>query len=328
MLRNGELRFRETPHGEKMNKLKAAVIGVGYLGRFHAEKYLNNPAVELVGLSDANLEQLKKVGTELKVTTFPDPQSLIGQVDAVTIAASTQAHFELGKLFLNSGIAVNLEKPLAATLSQARELVELAQRKKTLLCTGHIERFNPSLRHLKSLLKTPLHLDLIRHTGFRARGADVSVLHDLLIHDLDLIHWLTGSEVVSLKAAAVKVLQPTWDAVEVWMELANGAQAHLTASRVSSVPRRQVRVLQASEVITVDSSQGSLEVVSKTGKAEEPLKFQNLQVEKADALQAETDAFVNAAMGRAEPAVTGADGLRVLELIEKIESLVAAGPCP
>ncbi|MBX3039328.1 MAG: Gfo/Idh/MocA family oxidoreductase [Bdellovibrionaceae bacterium] len=302
--------------------IKAAVIGVGYLGRFHAQKYSNNPSVELVGVCDHNPENAKLVAGELQTKAFEKPQDLIGQVDAVTIAASTQAHYELGRLFLEAGIPVNLEKPLAATLPQARELVDLAAKKQTLLCTGHIERFNPSLIELKKTLKKPVAFDLIRHTAFRARGADVSVLHDLMIHDLDLVLWLTGGKVTSLTASGSKVLQPTWDAAEVSLELSTGALARISVSRVSNRPARMVRVLEKGTSITVDSGALTMEIVTPSGGTAEPLATETLQVAKRDALQDETDAFVNAVMGKASPVVTGEDGLIALELVTKIDEAI------
>lgn len=307
-------------------KLRTAVIGVGYLGRFHAQKYLNNPATELVGVCDARFEQAQTVAQELRTQAFARPQDLLGKVDAVTVAASTQAHYEVGKLFLEAGIPVNLEKPLAATLGQAEELVNLASRQNVVLCTGHIERFNPSLRELKGCLRQPRALDLIRHTGFRARGADVSVLHDLMIHDLDLVLWLTGAEVKNFSASGVKVLQPTWDAAEVCLELSTGAMARISASRVSHQPLRQVRVLQEGESITVDSGALTLEVTRAAAAGSvDPLAISKKQIDKTDALQAETDAFVAAVLGQAPPVVTGADGLKALELVTQIDQALQRG---
>lgn len=308
-------------------KLKTAVIGVGYLGRFHAQKHAQNPAVELVGVCDGRLEQAEAVAHELKTSAFKDPRDLLGKVDAVTIAASTQAHYELGKMFLSEGIPTNLEKPLAATLQQAQELVEMAARKKALLCTGHIERFNPSLVALKKEIQRAQSLQLVRHTGFRARGADVSVLHDLMIHDVDLILWLTGSHVKDFKASGVKLVQPTWDAAEVHFDLANGTQAHISVSRVSQQPLRQVRALESGRVITVDSGNLKMEIVSaRPERGEDPLQVETRQVEKVDALQMETDAFIAAVLGKAPPAVTGEDGLKALELVTQIDLALQGRP--
>lgn len=293
-----------------MSRLRAAVVGVGYLGRFHAQKYKAlGGDVELVAVCDANREACDAVAKELSAKAVYDARELIGQVDCVTVAASTQAHYALGKLFLEAGIPLNLEKPLAATSEQARELVTIADNKKTILCTGHIERFNPAVVQLKKMLKKPVFFDLIRHTPFRERGADVSVVHDLMIHDIDMLHWLTGARVQSVKASGHALRTKTWDSAEVFVEMDNGMKARLSASRVSSRPARSVRVLDEGQILFADT--GALEIETVTA---ETVK---VTCEKTDALQAETAAFVAAVRG-AQPVVTGGDGLRALLVVDEI----------
>lgn len=304
-------------------KLRAAVVGVGYLGRFHAQKYKNNPDVELVAVCDGRAEQAESVARELSTKAVSDPRDLVGQVDLVTVAASTKAHFDLGRLFLEAGIPLNLEKPLAATVAQARELVELAERKKTLLCTGHIERFNPAITALRSVLGQPRFLELTRHTPFRARGADVSVLHDLMIHDLDLLLWLANSGIKSVRAAGVKVISPDWDAVDAWIEMENGLTARLSASRVSSRPVRAIRVLEDGRTHQADTGLLEVDTIEPIAfDAAEPLKIAKMAPAKVDALQLETDAFVAAVRG-GKPVVSGADGLKALEAVDRIERALA-----
>lgn len=304
-------------------KLRAAVVGVGYLGRFHAQKYKNNPAVELVAVCDGRAEQAQAVAAELGCEAVTDPASLIGRVDLVTVAASTQAHYALGKLFLEAGVPLNLEKPLAATAAQARELVELAARQGVVLSTGHIERFNPSIVALKEQMKAPRFIDLIRHTGFRARGADVSVMHDLMIHDIDLLHWLTGSRVKDLRASGVKVIAKTWDAVEVFATMENGMQARLSASRVSSRPQRAIRVLENGRALQADTGILEVDLIEPVAfDAAEPLKISKVAPAKVDALQLETDAFVASVREKRAPVITGADGLAALEVVERLEKLL------
>lgn len=300
--------------------LRAAVVGVGYLGRFHAQKYKTLSGVELVAVCDASREQADKVAAELGVRALTNPTELIGAVDMVTVAASTRAHYELGKQFLSAGIPTNLEKPLAATSAQAKELVELAAQKKTLLCTGHIERFNPAIRELKNNFKSPSFFDLIRHTPFRERGADVSVIHDLMIHDIDLLLWFTGSRVRSVRASGHALKTKTWDSVEAFIELENGQTARLSASRVSSRPQRSIRVFDQGQVLFADTGTLELDVVDGD-KASDPRKK---TCDKADALQAETEAFVAAVAGLAQPVVTGLDGLRALEVVDQIEAVLGS----
>lgn len=308
-------------------KLRAAVIGVGYLGRFHAQKYKNNPGVELVAVCDGRLEQAQTVAAELGTRAVTDPSSLIGQVDLVTVAASTQAHYSLGKMFLEAGIPLNLEKPLAATAAQARELVEIAKKKNVILSTGHIERFNPSIVALRERMKAPKFIDLIRHTGFRARGADVSVMHDLMIHDIDLLHWLSGSKIRELHAAGTKVIAKTWDAVEVFATLENGVTARLSASRISSRPQRSLRVLEDGRALQADTGSLEVDLIEPVSvDAAEPLKISKIAPAKVDALQLETDAFIASVRDKRAPVITGADGLAALEVVERIETILEQGP--
>lgn len=305
-------------------KSRAAVVGVGYLGRFHAQKYKANPDVELVAVCDGRFEQAETVAKELGTAAVRDPKDLIGKVDLVTVAASTQAHYELGKLFLEAGIPLNLEKPLAATVPQARELVDLAKKKNVLLCTGHIERFNPAVLAVKKELRKPRVFDLIRHTGFRNRGADVSVLHDLMIHDVDMMLFLSGANVKNVRAGGSKLITNDWDAVEAFFDLDDGSTARLSASRVSSRPLRMVRVLDEGRTIQADTGTLEVDLVEPVSReAAEPLKITKTTAEKVDALQMETNAFIAAVRGTQKPAVTGADGLKALEIVAEIERQLA-----
>lgn len=309
-----------------MSKLKAAVVGVGYLGRFHAQKYKNNPHVELVAVCDGRADAAEAVAKELGTKAVTDPQSLIGQVDLVTVAASTQAHYALGKMFLEAGVPLNLEKPLAATTAQARELVEISERGNVPLATGHIERFNPTIRALREQMKGATFFELIRHTPFRARGADVSVLHDLMIHDIDLLHWLSGSKVKSGQASGTRLISKTWDAVEAFVTLEDGRRARLSGSRVSSRPQRAIRVFADGAMLFADTGTNDLERTTPVDlTAAEPLKTDARKIEKADALQAETDAFVEAVRTKSPTLVTGRDGLRALEVVDLIESWLGSG---
>lgn len=303
-----------------MKKLRAAVVGVGYLGRFHAQKYKANPNVDLVAVCDGRADQATAVAAELGVRAVNDPRELIGQVDLVTVAASTQAHYELGKMFLQAGVPVNLEKPLAATADQARELVDLSEKKKVALSVGHIERFNPAILELRRRMKDVQFFEFVRHTPFRARGADVSVLSDLMIHDLDLLFWLSGSRIQDFKAAGSKLISKTFDTAEVFVDLEDGRKARLSASRVSTRPQRSIRLMQTGSVLWADTGSLDLEFIQPVDvQAAEPLKIEKFTADKKDALQAETDAFVQAILEGRTPAITGRDGLLAVEAVEKIE---------
>lgn len=303
-----------------MKKLRAAVVGVGYLGRFHAQKYKANPNVDLVAVCDGRTEQAQAVATELGVRAVSNPRELIGQVDLVTVAASTQAHYELGKMFLEAGIPVNLEKPLAATADQARELVELSEKKKVFLSVGHIERFNPAILELRRRMKNVQFFEFVRHTPFRARGADVSVLSDLMIHDLDLLFWLSGSRIKDFKASGSRLISKTFDTAEAFVELEDGRSARISASRVSTRPQRSIRLLQNGSILWADTGSLDLEFIQPIDlNAAEPLKIEKFTADKKDALQTETDAFIQAILEGKPPAITGRDGLMAVEAVEKIE---------
>lgn len=307
-----------------MNKLRAAVIGVGYLGNFHAQKYKSNPNVELVGVCDHSPAQADKIAAELKVSSFHRPQDLLGQVDLVTIAASTLSHFELAKLLIENGIHVNVEKPITATLEQAEELVALAKKKNVKLAVGHIERFNPSILELRKHIKTPRLIELTRMATFKTRGADVSVLHDLMIHDIDLLLWLSGSEIESMTGMGSKLISNEMDIACVSFKMKNGVQALINVSRVSSGMTRSVRVVQDDATYFAQTGSHELEKVEKGPGGEEPVKITKWNVEKADALQAETDAFIAAVRENKSPVVTGEDGLKALKAIEDIRAMIEA----
>lgn len=304
------------------NKLRAAVIGVGYLGKFHAQKYKNNPQVELVGVCDHSPAQADKIAFDLKVSSFHRPQDLVGQVDLVTIAASTLSHFELAKLFIENGVHVNVEKPITATLQQAEELVALAKRKNVKLAVGHIERFNPSILELRKHIKNPRLIELTRMATFKTRGADVSVLHDLMIHDIDLLLWLSGSEIESMSGMGSKLISQEMDIACVSFKMKNGVQALINVSRVASAMTRSVRIVQDDATYLAQTGTHEIEKIEKGPGGEEPVKITKWTVEKTDALQTETDAFIEAVVQNKETAVTGDDGLKALKAIEEIRSMI------
>lgn len=300
-------------------KLRAGVIGVGYLGRFHAQKYRQNPLIGDLFVCDSRKEAAETVAKEVQGVAVTDPRELFSKVDLVTIAASTRAHFELTKMFLSAGIPVNVEKPIAASAKEAEELVRLARERQLPLAVGHIERFNPAIVELRQLITAPRGIELIRHTPFRARGADVSVLHDLMIHDLDLLTWLGGADVRDSQAVAAKIITSDWDLCDAHFTLANGLKARISVSRVSGRPQRSIRVIQ--DQMTLFADTGSLEIERITPiamDAAEPLKIEKWTVAKKDALQAETDAWIDAVRLKQSPLVSGEDGLRALRHVETL----------
>ena len=304
-----------------MGKIRAAVIGVGYLGRFHAQKYAALSDVELVGVYDANPERAKEIALETKCLAFDSIDKLLESVDVVTIASTTTTHFELAMKCLNAGKHIHIEKPMTQTTQEALKLCELAEQKKLKLQVGHVERFNPALLEAKKKLKAPLFIECHRLAAFKPRSTDVSVVLDLMIHDIDVVLNLVKSEVVSVAAVGTPVLTKTHDIANARLEFANGAVANMTASRVSQRGARKFRVFQADQYLSMDFGTGEVNLLTKTGEYKDgdiPLDFEAWNLEKGDALLSETKSFVEAVKNNKEPEVTGRDGLKALRVSEMI----------
>ncbi len=298
-------------------KLRTAVLGVGYLGQFHAQKHKACVDAHLVGVFDASADRAQKIANDLGVEAFTSLQQLEGKVDAVTIAAVTQAHYELALWCLNRGIHVNVEKPITAELRQAEEVVKIARQKKLKLAVGHIERFNPAIRAMKKMDFKPESMIMRREGPFKTRAADVSVLHDLMIHDVDLLTWLSDSEVTDFQIEKKKVFTQTWDFAEVHVKCASGLTATLTSSRISVVPQRSLQFVKKNETLWSHLGQLEIQHCVATPTGPEPVQTRAWIVDKTDALQEETDSFIQAIIKNEEPAVTGEDGLKALAMIEK-----------
>ena len=317
------------------SKLRCAVVGVGYLGRFHAQKYKAIEDVTLVGVSDHSAERAREIGQELGVEAYPNYKDLLGKVDAVTVAASTKSHYGISKFFLENGVHVNVEKPMTVTIEEGEELVRLAAAKNLKLQVGHVERFNPALEAAKEKLKAPLFIECHRLAPFKPRGVDVDVILDLMIHDLDVILSLVKSPVKSISAVGTPVLTKIVDIANVRLEFENGAIANLTASRVSQTATRKFRVFQQSQYLSIDFGSGEVNLTTKTpgdwsnidlaaGTGELPLEFDSWSLEKGDALLAETKAFVTAVKTGGPVVVSGEDGLTALRLATEIQKEVYA----
>lgn len=302
------------------------MVGVGYLGNFHAQKYKNNPHCELVAVCDANEVQGKKIATDLGVQYFASPKDLVGKIDLVTIAASTRFHYEIASFFVNSGIPVNVEKPMTATLEQAEELFNLTEKKKSILTVGHIERFNPSINEVKNKMAgTADHFELTRWTPFNLRGADVSVVFDLMIHDLDMMFWLAEtSDVKSYQLRGDIVVSQEPDTVNAFFELGKKT-AYLSVSRASGKALRQLKAYSKSKTISANTGIHELEMYEyfpKAEKVEEKIKTTAWTVGKTDALQEETNHFVDCVLNNKKPLITAQDGLKAMIWADKIDKQI------
>lgn len=301
-----------------MKKLRAAVVGVGYLGQFHAQKYKANPHVELVGVFDLNSEQAQKVASQLQVQRFEKLEDLIGKVDLATVATTTQSHYDVASFLLQNKIHLNIEKPITAQVGQAKTLIELAHKNKLKLTVGHIERFNPAYLKWRQMVGTPTYLEFERMGPFKARGADVSVVHDLMIHDIDLLLSLNPGVLKSIEVQGAKLKSSTWDWVTVWLSFGNRLKVCLKASRVNPISVRMIRSYETEFQWNANLNQGTLERVRFGEGVNTPLTVDPITTEKVDALQKETDAFVESVLYNKEPVVSGEEGLAALALVERI----------
>ncbi|MBI2786968.1 MAG: Gfo/Idh/MocA family oxidoreductase [Legionella longbeachae] len=311
-----------------MNKIRCAVIGVGYLGRFHAQKYQLLSNAELVAVCDLDQNAVEKVSLELEVPAYTDYCDLFGKVDAVSIVTTTSTHFEIAKSFLEQGIHVLIEKPITTTIEQAKELVQLAQQQHVKLQVGHLERFNSARLALDQYLKTPLYIEANRFAPFNPRGADVNVVLDVMIHDIDLILNMVKSPVVSILAQGAPVLTKAIDIANARITFANHCVANISASRISFKTERKTRIFQENSYLSIDYQNKQLSVFKKGAGEMFPgipdITHEQKQFENSDALHAEIKAFIKCIEEDTTPLVPGEDGLYALETAEKITSLIQA----
>lgn len=298
-------------------KLRAAVVGVGYLGNFHAQKIKAHAEVELVGVCDHSFEQAQKIAGELSVKAFEKMEDLVGNIDYVHVVTSTQAHFEVAEFFLSRKIPVLVEKPIAATAVQAKKLCELAEKNNTLFSVGHIERFNPAFAFLKENISGASYLEINRLAPFRLRGSDVSVLHDLTIHDIDLVQWIFGEPVASFEVSGRCLIQQTIDDVSIRLKLKSGIQVTINNSRVTPQIVRNFRVVKKDEVIFANTATLEAEIL-KTLVIDPFFEVVKVQIPKQDALALEIDHFVQCVLGKAKVAITPREAMAALEMVEKL----------
>ncbi|MEW5733336.1 MAG: Gfo/Idh/MocA family oxidoreductase [Thermodesulfobacteriota bacterium] len=298
-------------------KVRVAVIGTGYLGKFHAEKFANNPEAELVAVADVDSEAAARVARACKTEACTRYSDLFGKVDAVVVATPTDSHFSISREFLSRDVDVLIEKPMTATLAEADELIELAESRGLIIQVGHLERFNPAVMALRGVVKKPLFVEAHRVSTYKPRAVNVSVVLDLMIHDIDIISHLAGSPVKQIHAAGVSVVSDHLDIANARIEFASGCVANVTASRLASKNERVIRIFQPDAYVRVDFQNRVVTVVrnpsaGKKGKndtdAAPELCATESRFEQADALAAETAAFVNSVKTRQAPEVTGQVG--------------------
>jgi predicted dehydrogenase len=308
--------------------VRTAVIGVGYLGRFHAQKYATSPNSELVGIADPSAEARSAVAAELGVAAHADYRELLGRVDAVSIVTPTPLHYLVAKEFLEAGASVLVEKPMTATVEEGVSLIEAARRANRVLQVGHLERFNAAVQAVQPMLSVPRFIESARLAPFKHRGTDVDVVLDLMIHDIDLILSIVRSPVVGVDAIGSSVFSKEIDIANARLRFANGCVANATASRVSLKTERRLRLFQDDAYVSMDLHQKVLTVIRKgvgTGADGMPqVAIEETSYDQGDALRAEIEAFLEAAATGKQPPVTGEDGLLALRTAVSITEQVAS----
>jgi len=312
-----------------MQPVRTAVIGAGYLGRFHAQKYALLPEAQLVAVADVVEEAREQVAAESGCRAIVDYRDVVDEVEAVSIATPTPLHHEIAKHCLERGVHVLVEKPIAQTPGQARELIEIAARHDCVLQVGHLERFNAAILALGDTLGKPRFIESHRLAPFKERGTDVNVVLDLMIHDIDLIQSLVGAPIESIDAVGAAVFSPEIDIANARIRYAGGCVANTTASRISLKTERKLRLFQDDAYVSIDLQQKVLTIVRKpppgTDAAPGQVLIEERSYERGDALELEIRAFLCSIREGRTAAVSGEDGLRALETAIRITELVQAG---
>lgn len=305
-----------------MSALRTAVIGVGYLGNFHAQKYAALEEAELVGVVDSDAARAAEVAAACGCKPFSDYRELIGRVDAVSVVVPTQYHHEVAREFLAAGVHVLIEKPISVTIEQADELIALADANKLVFQVGHLERFNPVMMAAEEVLSEPLFVESVRIAPFKPRGTDVNVVLDLMIHDIEIIQHLVKSPVARIDAVGAPVFTGEEDIANARIAFENGCVANVTASRISLKSERKMRIFQRDAYLTLDF-QNKKVLVAKKGAGELLPGVPNVQVTErelgqSDPLMLEITSFVEAIKEEKQPQVSGRDGRMALETALKI----------
>jgi predicted dehydrogenase len=313
-----------------MTRIRTAVIGVGHLGYHHARIYRSMPDVALVGVCDADAARGEAVAKEFETLYCPDVDALAAQnVDAVSIAAPTSVHHDYAVDLLRRGIDVLVEKPIASSPRQAQAIVDAGKKFKCILQVGHVERFNGAVIALIDAIQNPRFIECHRMSPYPNRGHDVSVVHDLMIHDLEIVLAMVPYKVQSVDAIGVPVFSPSEDIANARIRFENGCVANLTASRVSVDRMRKIRIFEENAYVSTDySAQEVLVYRKKPGVTPKPDAFfeaitiENLDVKREEPLRLEIEAFVAAVRNRTRPVVSGEEGLRALELAERVVTFI------
>lgn len=317
---------------EKTQNVKTAVIGVGSLGQHHARNFAelsNEGKGEFIGVCDNNEENARVIAEKNNCAYFTDWSELLDKVDAVSIVTPTETHCEIACAFLEKGVHVLVEKPIARTLAEADKMIEAAEKSGAKLMVGHLERYNPAMVALRPEVTKPLYFEIHRVSPFPNRALDVDVVLDVMIHDLDAIQWLVGENinVSEIRAVGIPVISDKVDAANARIEFENGAVANITASRIGTEKIRKTRFYQTNSYVVLDYGTKFASITSLAPNAIHPLlgiSINRLEINDVEPLQAEISAFLDCIIEDKIPPITAQDGRRALSLalgvLDKIEA--------
>ena len=316
-----------------MDPIKTGVIGVGHLGQYHAQKYAALSETHLVGIYDIDENRAKEIAHLYQCNVFQDIHALLRQVEAVSLAVPTDHHFQMAQLIMDEGVHCLVEKPITQTCDEASTLIQTANDKQLIFQVGHIERFNPAMMELNHFHMDPQFIESHRLAQFNPRGTEVSVILDLMIHDIDIILYLVNQPVSSIDATGVAVVSDTTDIANARIHFVNGAVANLTASRISQKTMRKMRLFQKDTYVSIDF----LDKFSEIFRLDKKIKHTDIQMDKIgigdrkrpiyyhqfekkdnDALLEEIKAFITAVRGNESAGVSGQEGLSALSIAQKI----------
>jgi predicted dehydrogenase len=311
-----------------MKKLRVGVVGVGYLGKFHAEKYAGMPHVDLVGVVDTHSSMADDIASKFNTQAYYHHLDLIGKVDAVSIAVPTPMHFAVSQDFLENDVDVLIEKPITTSLAEADELIQLAESRGLIIQVGHLERFNPAVIALQGVIKKPMFIESHRLSIFKDRCTDVSVVLDLMIHDIDIIMNFVKADIRSVHASGIPVISNHVDIANARLAFETGCVANVTASRISTKNERKIRLFQKDAYVSVDFANYDITLIRKNGGTSGAIvpgaDIQKLSFFKGDALEDELASFVQSVIHRRQPEVTGQmarDALKIaLQIMDQIQT--------
>lgn len=321
-----------------MSKLKVSVVGVGHLGSIHARLWAANPNVELIGVRDIIPERAEKIANEFGCKVFNSLEETVENSDATTIAVPTIIHWEIAKDFINKRKHCLIEKPITNSYTESLDLIESAKENKVLIQVGHVERFNPVIKAIKPYELKPLFIEAHRLGQFKPRARDVSVIHDLMIHDIDIILWMAQSKITNIDASGVAVLSDSIDIANARINFESGLTANITASRISANPMRKMRIFQKDAYISLDFQDHNVEVYRiydeglnstdgvpammlgsiETGIKNRNIFFEKPSIEKINAISEEQMAFISAIENNTPIAVSASDASEALRVAEEI----------